>query len=88
MNIHMITYNRVVMNSWISQPINNSYSDIRHSTFKSRCSSFNTAFYDGEGLLVLSRKRIAWRHIKTWFIIDVLTLGPEWFADLQLFGIG
>ena len=43
------------------------------------CSSFNTAFYDGEGLLVQSRKRIAWRHIKTWFIVDVLTLGPEWF---------
>ena len=40
--------------------------------------SFNTAFYDRQDRLVISRTRIAIRHIKSWFIVDVLTLGPEW----------
>ena len=35
-------------------------------------SSFSTAFYDKQDRLVSSRGRIALRHFRSWFIVDVL----------------
>jgi hypothetical protein len=46
-------------------------------------SNFSTGFYDKDEQLVTSRSRIAVRHIKTWFIVDALTLGPEYFERLS-----
>jgi hypothetical protein len=41
------------------------------------CLGFTTSFFR-RGELVTSRKAVAWNYFKTWFIIDVLTVGFEW----------
>ena len=46
-------------------------------------SSFSTAFYDKQDRLVTSRSRIALRHVRSWFIVDAMTLGPEYFEYLS-----
>ena len=41
-----------------------------------------TTSYFRRGELVTSRTVIAWNYFKTWFIIDVLTVGFEWIEIL------
>ena len=40
--------------------------------------SFNTAYHDHHGQLILDRVMCFKNHLKTWFIVDVLTVGIEW----------
>ncbi|CAK9021361.1 unnamed protein product [Durusdinium trenchii] len=42
-------------------------------------------FYE-EGELVMNQKRIICRYLRTWFFIDLIVLGPDWF--LRLWGTG
>ena len=38
--------------------------------------TFNTTYYDKDGLLVVKRKTIAAEYLKGWFFIDFLTILP------------
>ena len=40
--------------------------------------SFNTAYHDHFGQLILDRVMCFKNHLKTWFIVDLLTVGIEW----------
>jgi hypothetical protein len=49
--------------------------------------SFNTAYFNHSGILVEDRYLCFVNHLKTWFIVDVLTVGVEWmriFFDILL----
>jgi len=45
------------------------------------CATLTTGFVQ-EGVEVLSPKEILKNYLKTWFIIDVLTLGPDWALEI------
>jgi hypothetical protein len=46
--------------------------------------SFHTAYYDPDGNLIINRAKIYLNHFKTWFIVDVMTVGVEWIEILVL----
>merc|ERR1719316_1513628 len=41
--------------------------------------SFNTSYYHA-GQLVTNRAYIALNHVKTWFVVDLLTIVPDWYG--------
>ena len=41
--------------------------------------TFNTAFYDNEGKLRVSRPEIAIRYVKTWFVLDLVSCFPIYY---------
>ena len=50
-------------------------------------SSFSTAYHKEDSLLVTNRCLIALRHLRTWFIVDALTLGPDYLERLSRAGL-
>merc|ERR1719409_1424217 len=40
--------------------------------------SFNTGYHNHFGQLVLDRYKCFMNHLKTWFMVDILTVGVEW----------
>lgn len=47
--------------------------------------SFNTAYINRVGDLVMDRRKCIVNHLKTWFIVDVLTIGVDWTKILLEF---
>lgn len=43
--------------------------------------SNSVGFYE-EGELVMNQRRIILRYLRTWFLIDLIVLGPDWFLRL------
>eukprot|EP00929_Paragymnodinium_shiwhaense_P104377 TRINITY_DN6873_c0_g2_i1.p1 TRINITY_DN6873_c0_g2~~TRINITY_DN6873_c0_g2_i1.p1 ORF type:complete len:820 (-),score=209.29 TRINITY_DN6873_c0_g2_i1:97-2556(-) len=43
--------------------------------------AFFLAFYD-KGILVTSHRRIVCNYMRTWFIVDLVVVGPEWISIL------
>ena len=44
--------------------------------------SFFTGYYE-KGRLELSQSRIAINYLKTWFFLDIIVVGIDWFFELQ-----
>lgn len=48
--------------------------------------SFNTAYYNSMAILVEDRTKCVIHHLRTWFIVDLLTVGVDWLKiALDLF---
>jgi len=53
-------------------------------TFDSMQSFFVGYYVNGE--LIMSLRRIIPRHLKTWFLVDMLVVGPDWALKVSGFG--
>jgi len=49
--------------------------------------SFFTGYFR-EGVQVMDIRKIVCNYLKTWFIIDLIVIGPEWFTSLSPDGLG
>ncbi|CAK9014559.1 Potassium voltage-gated channel protein eag (Ether-a-go-go protein) [Durusdinium trenchii] len=49
--------------------------------------SFFTGYFK-EGVQVMEPRKIVMNYLKTWFIIDLVVVGPEWFTSLSPDGFG
>jgi len=49
--------------------------------------SFFTGYFK-EGVQIMEMRKIVPHYLKTWFIIDLVVVGPEWFTSLSRDGFG